>query len=240
VSGHDTVATASPAEPWATPAQGSATRRRRRTARIWSLFIVLDVAAALVLQFALNLSGSPIPGNTIAPSGIGTRLVQTLSFFTIQSNLLVLVVAFTLVVDPLRDGRFWRILRLDALLGITITGLVFDLVLIHYVHPTGWQLVATIGLHYIAPWATLPGWLLFGPWPRVDRRTVARAMLWPAAWIAYTFVHGAVTHWYPYPFLDVDEVGAASAALATFGVLALAGVLLAVFAAIDRARARRG
>ena len=29
----------------------------------------------------------------------------------------------------------------------------FDLVLIHYVHPSGWQLVATIGFHFIAPWA---------------------------------------------------------------------------------------
>ena len=63
-------------------------------------------------------------------------MIQTLSYFTIQSNILVLVAAATVVVDPARDGRFWRILRLDALLGITITGLVFDLVLfIRYVHP---------------------------------------------------------------------------------------------------------
>ena len=72
-------------------------------------------------------------------------MIQTLSFFTIQRNVLVLIVAVTLVVNPDRDGRIWRVLRLDALLGITITGLVFDLILIHYVHPSGWQLVATIG-----------------------------------------------------------------------------------------------
>lgn len=63
-----------------------------------------------------------------------TRVVQTLSFVTIQSNVLALVVAVALVVDPDRDGRSWRVLRLDALLGIAVTGLVFDLVLVDDVH----------------------------------------------------------------------------------------------------------
>ena len=163
-------------------------------------------------------------------------MIQTLSFFTIQSNILVLIVALTLVVNPDRDGPIWRILRLDALLGITITGLVFDLILIHYVHPSGWQLVATIGFHYIAPWATLLGWLLFGPRPRIDRTTMAWAFLWPIAWIAYTFIRGAVVHWYPYPFLDVDEVGYGTAIGSTLIILALAIVLVAIFRRIDRIR----
>jgi hypothetical protein len=168
--------------------------------------------------------------------GIGTRLIQTISFFTIQSNILVLIVAATLVINPHRDGRFWRVLRLDALLGITITGLVFDLILIHYVHPSGWQLVATIGFHYIAPWATLLGWLLFGPRPRIDRRTMAWAFVWPVAWIAYTFIRGALIDWYPYPFLDVQEIGYWAAIRNTGFVIIIAIVLVAVFHYIDRFR----
>jgi hypothetical protein len=161
-------------------------------------------------------------------------MVQTLSFFTIQSNILVLVVVASLVVDPARDGRLWRVLRLDALLGITITGLVFDLILIRYVDPSGWQLVATIGFHYIAPWATLLGWLLLGPRPRIDRRTIAWAFLWPAAWIVYTFVRGALVDWYPYPFLDVQKIGYPAALGSTAVVVAVSVVLVAVFAQLDR------
>ena len=113
-------------------------------ARLWHLLIAVDVAAALVIQVGLILTGGPDPnsGEAVGSLGIGTRVIQTLSYFTIQSNILVLVVAISLVIDPDRDGRLWRVLRLDALLGITITGLVFDLVLIRYVDPTGWQLVA--------------------------------------------------------------------------------------------------
>jgi hypothetical protein len=218
-----------------------AARPARRASRIWHLVIAVDVVAALVIQVALILTGGPDPntGETVATVGVLTRMLQTVSFFTIQSNLLVLVVALTLVADPDRDGRVWRVLRLDALLGITVTGLVFDLVLIDYVHPAGWQLVATIGFHYVAPWATLLGWLLFGPRPRIDRRTVAWAFVWPVAWIGWTFARGAVDGWYPYPFLDVAEVGYAGALRATAVVLGLALVLVAAFAAIDRAAARR-
>ncbi len=210
--------------------------RTPKASRIWHAVIVVDIAVALVIQLALILTGGPDPntGDTVASVGIGTRMIQTLSFFTIQSNLLVLIVAITLVIDPRRDGRFWRVLRLDALLGIVITGLVFDLILIHYVHPSGWQLVATIGFHYIAPWATLLGWLLFGPRPRIDRATMAWALVWPIAWIAYTFVRGALVHWYPYPFLNVQQIGFWTALRNTSFVVVLALVLMAVFKLIDR------
>lgn len=223
----------------ATTARPTSTSRRAGTAsRLWHLLIVVDVAAALVIQLGLILTGGPDPntGETVASVGIGTRMIQTLSYFTIQSNILVLIAAATLVVDPARDGRIWRILRLDALLGITITGLVFDLVLIRYIHPTGWQLVATIGFHYIAPWATLLGWLLFGPRPRLDRSTIAWAFLWPMLWIAYTFIRGALVGWYPYPFLDVAEIGYGASIRNTAFVLVVAVVLVAIFKGLDRFR----
>ena len=227
----------------ADPAAGATEARDRRrlvASRWWHAVIALTILVALVIQLGLILTGGPDPntGETVATVGVETRMVQTISFFTIQSNVLALWAAATLVLDPVRDGSWWRVLRLDALLGITITGLVFDTILIHYVHPSGWQLVATIGLHYIAPWATLLGWLLFGPAPRIDRRTVARATVWPIAWIVYTFVRGAITHWYPYPFLDVDDIGYARAGLATGGVLLVAILLTLAFRTIDRIRGR--
>lgn len=223
-----------------------ATRRRIRTpaaARWWNLLIVVDIVAALIIQLVLVLTGGPDPntGETVASVGIPVRMLQTISFFTIQSNIIALVAAVTLVRNPDRDGRTWRILRLDALLGIVITGLVFDLILIRYVHPSGWQLVATIGLHYVAPWTTLLGWLIFGPFGRIDRRTAVWAFAWPLAWVGYTFVHGAISHWYPYPFVNVTEIGYAAAVRNMGFVLVLGLVLVAVFWRIDiiRGRTRR-
>ena len=107
-------------------------------------------------------------------------------------------------------------------------------VLAPLVHPTGLALWITIAFHYFAPWITILGWLLFGPRPRVDDRTLAWAFVWPAAWIAYTFAHGAVSDWYPYPFLDVTEIGYGRALRNTAVVLLGAVVLALAFAWLDR------
>ena len=134
---------------------------------------------------------------------------------------------------PGRDGRRWRVLRLDALLGIVITGLVFGLVLAGLVHPTGLGAWVNAGFHYFSPWWALAGWLLFGPRPRIGWPTVAWAFAWPIAWVGYTFIHGAVTGWYPYPFLNAHTHGYAVAVRNT-GVVVLLGIVIAlVLKALD-------
>ena len=32
-------------------------------------------------------------------------------------------------------------------------------------------------------------------------------LIYPLAYVAYTLAHGAVMNWYPYPFLDVTQLG---------------------------------
>jgi hypothetical protein len=64
---------------------------------------------------------------------------------------------------------------------------------------------------------------------RVDCITITRAFIWPVAWIAYTLVHGAFTGWYPYPFLDVADIGYLKSLLNVVLVL-LVAVALAMLA----------
>src|SRR5690606_3463771 len=64
----------------------------------------------------------------------------------------------------------------------------------------GWGLVATTGLHYIAPRAAVLGWLVFGPGPRLTWAAVAAAFVWPALGSGGSLTQGAVTGWSPYPF----------------------------------------
>jgi len=197
------------------------------------LFVV--VLASLVVQLGLVVTGGTDVnvGATTGHLGLDTRLVNLFSFFTIQSNLVVLVTAATLVADPFRDGRRWRILRLDALLGIVITGIVFATVLAGLVHHTGVSAWVNAGLHYVSPWVTLAGWLLFGPRPRITWRTVGWAFVWPVAWLAYTFIRGAATGWYPYPFLDVARHGYPTVARNSIAVLLLAAALAALLKLLD-------
>ncbi len=189
----------------------------------------------MVIQLALLFTGGADAnsGQTGGSTGVGVRLWRLFSYFTIESNLIVLATALVLAWRPAFDGRTWRVVRLDALLGILITGLVFAIVLAPQVHLTGAALVATIGFHYISPWATLAAWLLFGPRPRITWGTVLAAFIWPILWLSYIFIQGAFTHWYPYPFLDVTKIGFGDAMRNVVLVVALAAAFAALFKLLD-------
>ncbi|MFI7060209.1 Pr6Pr family membrane protein [Kribbella sp. NPDC050124] len=203
--------------------------------RWWHGVIAAVILVSLAIQLVLISTGGADAnsGETGESIGVGTRLWRLFSFFTIESNLIVLAAALALVRRPDRDGSGWRVVRLDSLLGIVITGLVFAIVLAPQVHLTGAALVATIGFHYISPWTTLAAWLIFGPRPRITWRTVGFAFIWPCAWLIYIFVQGAFTDWYPYPFLDAAEIGLGSAVRNSLLVLVIGVVLALALKALD-------
>ncbi len=183
-----------------------------KVARLWNATIAVAVLVALLVQLwiAFRVSATP-PAHavgTLAGAPVAGRIVRVLSFFTIQSNILCGVPSAQLARDPARDGRAWRAVRLASLFGITVTGIVYTTVLAKVHEPHGWQeTFANDVFHYVVPVMMVVGWLLFGPRPRIDARTIGFATLWPVAWIVYTLVHGALTSWYPYPFVDVISQG---------------------------------
>jgi hypothetical protein len=183
-----------------------------RLARGWHVVVALLVSAAIVLQLwiAVRVSATP-PGHavgTLAGTQMSNRVLRVLSFFTIQSNILSGLASAQLARNPTRDGRLWRAVRLASLFGITVTGLVYATVLAKVHEPHGWQEASTnIVFHYIVPIMMVLGWLLFGPRRRIEGRTIMLAILWPIAWAIYSLIHGAITKWYPYPFLDVNTHG---------------------------------
>jgi uncharacterized membrane protein len=181
-------------------------------ARLWYVSIAVVVVAALVIQviIAVQAPGSPSGHavGTLAGGSLFTRLVRLFSFFTIQSNILSAIVAAQLARDTGRDGRSWRVLRLGALVGITVTGVVYSTVLARLHEPKGSAQVTTNAVfHYFVPLLMVLGWLLFGPRPRITRWVVVLMLIWPLLWMGYTLGHGAASKWYPYPFVDVATHG---------------------------------
>lgn len=207
------------------------TFRMRTLSRLWNLALALIVLSAFVIQIGLLLSGgqdvNSSQANAVVP--LSTRFVRFFSYFTVESNLLVLFSAATLAWNPQRDGALWRVLRLDALLGIAVTGVVFTTVLSGLVQHSGVGTWINAGFHYVSPLMALLGWLLFGPRPRIDGRTLLLAFIWPVAWLAYTLIRGALTAWYPYPFLNAHNLGysrvAVNIAVIMLGACAFAWLL---------------
>lgn len=171
------------------------------------------------------------------------RLWNVLSYFTIWSNILVTVVAYLLARDPRRSGPVFDTFRLASVVMITITGLIYALVLAKVWEPTGWQKIADETLHYSVPTLAVVGYLVFGPRPRFSLTTLGWSLTIPLAWIAYTLIRspfitytedGETRHWYPYHFIDVDDIGYGSALFNIAGIFLLLIAVGWLYVFLDR------
>jgi hypothetical protein len=190
---------------------------------------------AMVVQLVLVIRGVNvlIEGNRAdAPE----RVLRFFSYFTIQSNILAACTALTLAANPDRDGSAWRVARAGALVGMTVTFIVYATVLAPLLDLHGAAYWTDIGFHYVAPLMTVIGWLLFGPWPRLDRRSLGLMIIWPVSYLVYVLLYGAISGWYPYPFLDVDEHGIARVLINSLGVTVLLLGLAALYGWLDQRR----
>lgn len=200
--------------------------------------IAVLVVVAIVMQIviAVRVSGTPPDVSTgfVRGSSLAGRIIRVFSFFTILSNLLSGIVSAQLARRPDRDGPGWRPLRLAALVGITVTGIVYSTVLAAIHQPNGAaEVTVNTIVHYVVPVLMVVGWLLFGPRPRTDWRAIGWSLLFPVLWLAYTLIRGAIWAWYPYPFADVTAHGYARVALNALLVTVVLGVVAALFALGD-------
>ncbi len=204
-----------------------------QVARAFHGLTALTAAFALVAQVVLTVVGDATTVDA-DPPGLAERLFHLVSYFTILSNLLVLVTSAAAARDPHVDGPVWRVLRLDAVVAITITGVVHWFLLRPLADLAGWSAAVDTLLHVVVPLLTVVGWAAFGPRRRVSGQVVLRALVYPFAWLFYTLVVGALTGWYPYPFLDVDESGAVAVAVAALGITVFLLALSALVWWLDR------
>lgn len=201
-------------------------------ARTVHLVVAVVATGALLWQTALVVSGEAVLNDVVPP--MGTRLYRLAFYFTIQSNILVALTSWQLWRRPDRDGDLWRAVRLAALVGITVTGLVHFVLLRPLLDLEGASWATDKLLHVVVPVLAVLAWLVAGPRPRTTWRTVGLALVWPVAWVVWTLVVGAATGWYPYPFLDASENGFGAVVLACLGITLLFLLLFVGVRASDR------
>ncbi|MGW0179318.1 Pr6Pr family membrane protein [Nocardia sp. NPDC003345] len=147
------------------------------------------------------------------------------SYFTIQSNVLGVVVLLTGgLADP--DSRRWQVLRGASTLYLVITGVVYATLLAHLDVMLSDRWINDV-LHRVLPVVLLADWILAPRRLGITPGLIGAWLAYPAAYAAYTLLRGPWVDWYPYPFLDPRTQGYLSLALGLV-VLTVVFVLLAV------------
>ncbi|MEM5288876.1 Pr6Pr family membrane protein [Paraburkholderia sabiae] len=119
---------------------------------------------------------------------------------------------------------------------IVFVGFAYNLLLRHLWTPSGWRMLLNESLHTLVPLLVALYWLLFVPRFHLRLRHLLWWLAYPLGYLALTMMRGAMSDFYPYPFIDVGELGY-TRVLINASLLVLAFVLLmAVFVAINHRR----
>lgn len=178
-------------------------------------------------------------GHPAGAAGALGRLTDTFSYFTIWSNVAVAISVTLLARGAWQVTTGRRVLRLAALVMITVTAIVYQLLLAPTAIVTGWSRLTDPILHVVTPLVTVGVWLIWGPRGWIDRRILPAALSVPILWIGWMLARGAVIDAYPYDFVNLSEFGVAAVAQ-TLGMILLFGLAIAAaYWALDVALSRR-
>ena len=202
------------------------------TIRAYAAIAGTIVWLALILQFYLVTTVSINQG-----PGVLVSTARFFSYFTILTNTLV-ALAYTvpLILPRSRWGQFFSHANVRTAIAvyIALVNLIYSLALRNVWNPQGWQLVADRVLHDVNPILYIVFWFLFVPKSTVQWRNLPAWLIYPLVYIVFVLVQGAISNWYPYPFLEVGKFGYPQVLLTTAILAAGVCVASAVFVVIAR------
>lgn len=188
---------------------------------------------AVVVQLYLMLETAKAP-----PLELTIRFV---SFFTILTNTLVAVCCT--VLGWFRDsklGLFFSSANTQTAVAvyITVVGLVYNVILRFIWQPTGLQRLVDELLHLIVPVLFVVYWWIFIR--RSFSWTVFLPWLWyPLIYLGFILARGHFSGFYPYPFIDVTQLGYESVWINCVAMTVLFVAVSVVFIFIGRISAQR-
>jgi hypothetical protein len=167
-------------------------------------------------------------------------------FSAYLTNLTVLMVAISFTCIALRVRAWpWRLLREPAAVSavsayIVFVGIAYNVLLRRLWTPHGYHAVVNESVHTVLPLLCGVYWLWFVPQFTLSARQRLSWLVYPLVYFVLTFWRGSETGFYPYPFIDIDEIGYAYVLINSVMMLAAFIVLMAIFMAINARRRPAG
>ncbi len=145
------------------------------------------------------------------------------SFFTILTNSLVAIYFTWLLFGKNREAKTFN--NPGALYAITVyitmVCIVYQFALRHLLQLTGINIILNELLHSVIPVLVIIFWYLYKPL-QPDRYTqIATWGIYPLIYLTYILFRGHFSNFYPYPFVNVAELGLKKVLLNSVGIILL-------------------
>ena len=165
---------------------------------------------------------------------------NSLKAFTMQTNLIVtiwLTLAILWYNKPESLEKIEGPLKGAFTMYITITFVLFAILLSPFYQPTGFAAFSNIVLHYITPIAFIIDWILTEIKVQYKWKYLPYWILYPLCYIIFAIIHGTFTGSYIYYFLDINALGIFG--FVSISILIAFGIALGcLYIAINRKRTR--
>lgn len=169
---------------------------------------VLLVLLMVLGWFAIGAQFYLMINNRIV--SIPQSIVRFFSYFTILTNLTIVICATTLLFfSKTFLGKFFNTTSTQTALTvyIIIVGIVYNLILRFLWQPQGLQYPVDEILHTVIPILFLFFWFFCVQKERLKYSQAFFWLIYPFTYLIYTLIHGAISDFYPYPFVDVSQLG---------------------------------
>ena len=193
----------------------------------------------VLLSFTLTVLGTYPSQNTnptalgFAGQGLLGRVFDWFTYFTLWSNIIVAIIMTMLFLRPTRDSFWFRVFRLDSVLMIVVTGIIYNAILAATAVNVGLNVWTNFFLHVLTPLVTFVVWLIAGPRQWISWRIIAASLILPIVWLVFALIRGAFIGAYPYGFLDVATYGYGAVLTNVAGIVVFAIVLCLIFWGVD-------
>ncbi len=130
--------------------------------------------------------------------------------FTMQTNLIVTIWLTLAIIwhnKPESLDKIMGPLKGAFTMYITITFVVFAILLSPFYQPTGFAAFSNFVLHYITPIAFIIDWVLTETKVRYKWNYLPYWIIYPLCYIIFAVIHGTFTGQYLYYFLDINALG---------------------------------
>lgn len=158
--------------------------------------VIATITAAILLLRIYILT--PEHGSVLA------SISHLSQFFTILTNTLVMVTMFAIGFG-FKMPRASTELVLSSILGV---GLAYHTLLAHLWSPQGLVYIADQGVHTVVPLLTLLWWLVYKRKQSILKwKDSFLFIIWPLVYCTYAIIRAEFSGFYPYPFINVPEIG---------------------------------